>query len=98
MTVQDPELQKICKRWAITSVQVFGSALRDDFNAQSDIDLIVEFEESAKISLFDLVEIERDFSALTHRPVDLVTLRALKNSKRPDRAQSILASAVKVYG
>ena len=41
------EFTKFCQRWNIQELAVFGSALRADFNPESDIDIIVTFDDDA---------------------------------------------------
>ncbi len=52
------------QRWKVTEFAVFGSSLRQDFNALSDIDVLVSFDDLAEITLLDLaqmqIELERD--------------------------------------
>jgi hypothetical protein len=43
-----------CRRWKIKELDLFGSVLRDDFRADSDVDVLVEFSSDATWSLFDL--------------------------------------------
>lgn len=61
-------IAELCRRHGIRSLSLFGSATRADFGSDSDIDVLVEFEESAEASLFDLSEIERELSELRQSP------------------------------
>ena len=54
-----------------------GSVLREDFNDSSDIDILVSFADTASITFFDLDTIEQQLSEIFHRPVDVVTKRAI---------------------
>lgn len=54
------EITAFCKRNHIRKFSLFGSVLRDDFRPESDIDVLVEFDPDAKISLFDLIHMEED--------------------------------------
>ena len=47
------EITKFCQRWKIQELAVFGSALRADFDSESDIDIIVTFDDDADWSLLD---------------------------------------------
>lgn len=53
-----------------------GSVARGDETATSDVDFLVEFE--PKRSLFDLLHLQDDLSALLDRPVDVVSVGGLK--------------------
>ena len=84
-------LQNLCQRWQIVELACFGSVLRDDFHEDSDVDLLVDFAEDAKITFFDLDTIEQEFSELFgDRPVDVVTRGAIENSHNPIRRAKIL--------
>ena len=73
----DDVLAAFCARWKVTELALFGSALRDDFGPESDIDLLVTFAPDARWSLFDLSRMERELEAMTGRPVDLMTKRSM---------------------
>lgn len=88
--IQPNQLQKICQQWQITELALFGSVLRDDFNAESDIDILVSFTEEAKITFFDLDTIESQLSKLFNRPVDIVTKQAIEQSHNWIRKNNIL--------
>jgi predicted nucleotidyltransferase len=46
-------IAEFCQRWQVKEFAIFGSALRDDFDALSDIDVLVSFDDSAEITLLD---------------------------------------------
>lgn len=86
-------LAEFCRENHISSLAVFGSAARGELTPESDIDLLVEFDSKAEISLFTLVELQARLSEMLGRPVDLgmpVTLKA------PIREQ-VLQSAITIY-
>lgn len=97
LKVDEEVLQDFCERWKIKELRLFGSALRDDFGEGSDIDLLVAFEQEARWSLFDHVEMEDELARILDRDVDLVTLRSIERSENPLRRDSILNSAEQVY-
>jgi predicted nucleotidyltransferase len=66
-------LAALCRRHGIARLSVFGSALRDDFRPDSDVDLLVEFLPGQRIGLFGLAAIERELSEMIGRKVDLRT-------------------------
>jgi addiction module HigA family antidote len=77
----DPDkLAHVCERRGILRLAVFGSVLREDFTADSDLDILVTFVPGAKTSLFDLVDIADELSEMTGRHVDLVPAGGLKAS------------------
>ncbi len=75
-------------------LSLFGSALRDDFRPDSDLDLLVEFEPDASYSLFDLVALQDELKDLLGREVDLVEASALRN---PFRRREILRTRRLLY-
>lgn len=87
------DISRLCQRHTIRSLAVFGSALRDDFGTESDIDLLVEFEPHAMVGFLKLATVQRELSELLHRPVDLVPKSGLK----PLIRDSVLASAKTIY-
>lgn len=57
---------KVLKAW------LFGSFVRGEMNAESDIDLMVRFDKSMSITLFDLAEITEELGKIANRKIDLV--------------------------
>jgi predicted nucleotidyltransferase len=88
------KLRDFCRRWKVTEFSLFGSVVRDDFGPESDVDVLVTFEEHARRTLFDLTDMRGELQALFGRPVDLLTRRAVEGSLNPIRKTSILSSAV----
>jgi predicted nucleotidyltransferase len=66
-------LADFCRRNRIRRLSVFGSALRDDFRPDSDVDFLVEFEPEARVSLLDLIGMEIELGQIVGREVDLRT-------------------------
>lgn len=71
-------IRDFCKKWKIKELSVFGSILRDDFRPDSDVDLLVDYEEDAKWSLFDLMDAEQELATCVGLKVDLVVKGQLK--------------------
>ncbi|MEX2571933.1 MAG: nucleotidyltransferase domain-containing protein [Gemmatimonadota bacterium] len=88
---------EFCERWRIAEMALFGSALREDFNPASDIDVLVTFAPGADWSLLDHVRMESELAEVLGRPVDIVTRRGVERSRNPVRRQEILSSARSVY-
>jgi predicted nucleotidyltransferase len=87
-------LRTFCERWKIRELAVFGSVLRDDFSATSDVDVLVSFETGAPVTAFDLVDMRDELQQLFGRGVDLVEKQALLN---PFRRREILRTARVLY-
>jgi len=82
-----------CHRWKIRELALFGSALRNDFAANSDVDLLVTFSPDAEWGLLDHIAMQHELQDMLHRPVDLVSRRALERSQNWLRRQEILSSS-----
>jgi len=67
------EIEKFCKKHHIKTLSLFGSALRDDFTPESDVDVLVEFEPGQVVGFFRLSGIEIELSNIIKRKVDLRT-------------------------
>ncbi|MEW6201707.1 MAG: nucleotidyltransferase domain-containing protein [bacterium] len=91
------ELKKFCEKWQIKELALFGSALREDFWQDSDIDVLVTFNEGARHTLFDLFHIEEESSRIFGREVDLVSRRGIEASRNYIRRKAILSSAEAIY-
>lgn len=76
-------LQELVKRFHIRRLYLFGSAARGELRPDSDIDLLVEFENKGAPSMGGLVEIQDAFERLFHgRKVDVATPSILNNPYR----------------
>ena len=84
---------QICRRYAVLELALFGSALREDFDEESDIDFLVEFEPTAQIGFLELAAMQEELPDVLKRPVDLVS----KHGLNPVIRQSVLSSARVLY-
>jgi predicted nucleotidyltransferase len=71
--IPESELSGFCHKYGIRRLAFFGSVLRDDFGPESDVDVLVEFDQNAKVGLIKLAGIELELSELIGRKVDLNT-------------------------
>jgi len=97
IAIDQERITDFCRRWKIVELSLFGSVLRDDFRADSDIDVLVSFAPDAEWSLFDHVAMEDELTAMIGRKVDLVSRRAIERSENWIRRKAILGSAEPVY-
>jgi predicted nucleotidyltransferase len=80
------------RRHHVRTLAVFGSALRDDFGPDSDVDVLVQFE-GGHTSGWELFDLEDELSAVIGRHVDLNTPGFLSRSFR----QRVLGEAQVLY-
>jgi hypothetical protein len=97
VTIPDEALAAFCRRWKIQELALFGSALRDDFRPDSDVDFLVTYAPDADWSLLDVVGIEEELASLIGRSVDLVSREAIERSDNWIRRKHILSSAEVIY-
>ncbi len=90
-------ITEFCQINHIRRLSIFGSILRDDFNADSDIDFLVTFEESAIPGLMGLSRMRQELQNIVGREVDLISQRGVENSRNPIRRKRILESAKLIY-
>lgn len=90
-------VKAFCDRRKIRRLAVFGSALRLDFSPESDIDVLVDFEQDATPSLWDVIAAEEELATIVGRPVDLVERSSVEQSENWIRRRSILETARTIY-
>lgn len=83
------KVEAFCKKWKITEFSLFGSVLRDDFRPDSDVDVLVSFEENAGWDLMNWVDMIEELKVIFGREVDLVSKKGLRN---PFRRHEILTT------
>ena len=98
VSVPREAIEAFCKRWRIRELAIFGSALRDDFRPDSDIDVLVDFEPDAHWGFMHLLEMTHELERLFGRPVDLVDKRVLEQDRNYIRRNHILRHRERVYG
>ena len=96
-TIPKAKLSEFCRRWNISELALFGSALREDFRPDSDVDLLVSFAPQAHITLFDMAQMQNELKDIFNREVDLVSKRGLENSRNYLRRKQILDSAQVIH-
>src|SRR5260370_30357413 len=62
-------ISDLCRHWRVTELSLFGSALREDFRPDSDIDVLVTFAADAPWSLLDLVTMREHLRQILGREV-----------------------------
>lgn len=72
-------LSEFCRRWQVTELAIFGSALRSDFGDASDVDVLVTFNAGAVYDIDDRDTMAAELSEMLGRTVDLVPNHAVRN-------------------
>lgn len=99
LNITPDQLTNFCNQHHILELSLFGSVLRDDFRADSDIDILVVFDRSANphLSLMDLVGMEYQLEEMVGREVDLIEKRSIVDSDNWIRRKNILNTAQVIY-
>lgn len=79
LVIDEQALAELCRRHRIRELSLFGSAVRDDFGPDSDVDLLLVFEDDHHPGIDEYLAMQDDFKALFNREVDLVNLKYLRN-------------------
>lgn len=95
--VPHDQIVDFCKRWKVQELALFGSVLRDDFTPESDVDMLVSFQEGYRYTITDLLDMQEELEQLFGRKVDLITKRAIEDSPNYIRRRAILNSARVIY-
>ena len=99
MKIDKPDIDKIkelCKENKVKSLYAFGSVTREDFNPQSDIDLVVDFDENDPFKYTDLYfNLKSRLEDIFRRHVDLLEERAIRNKFFREQLEK---TKVKIYG
>lgn len=94
LKIDQVELTKICRRYGVEFLGVFGSAAREESRPDSDIDVLVRFSPDSHTSLMGMVRMEAELERMLDRKVDLVTEGFLSKYFRDE----VLSETQPVYG
>lgn len=73
-------IKRLCKKYEVKSMYLFGSSLRGNFGNESDIDILLSFNEISIDQYTDnYFDLHYELEALFNRKVDLITERSLTN-------------------
>jgi uncharacterized protein len=75
------EIAELCRRFGVRRLELFGSAVRDDFDpARSDLDFVVEYQPGARLGALEAYfGLKEGLEGLLGRPVDLLEPGAVRN-------------------
>ena len=87
--ISESAIYSFCQQHHIRRLSLFGSVLRDDFNPESDIDVLVEYHTDSRNTYFDMVRQQDELSRLLGRTVDLRTPMELSRHFRKQVLQNL---------
>jgi predicted nucleotidyltransferase len=88
------KIEGFCLRWKIDEFSLFGSVLRDDFDLDSDVDILISLSKEADLDLYDWIAMIEELEEIFGREVDLVEKSTLRN---PFRRNAILTNREIIY-
>ena len=88
------DIEKLCIKYKIKELSIFGSAIRDDFNENSDVDLLISFINNMEVGLFEVFDVEEELSQLLKRKIDIIPKEGLT---LPVRKERILSTREIIY-
>jgi predicted nucleotidyltransferase len=94
LSLPKERIEEFCLRWKIVEFSLFGSVLRDDFDHDSDVDILVSLSGDADLDLYDWITMIEELEEIFGREVDLVEKSTLRN---PFRRMAILTNREIIY-
>lgn len=74
-------IKEASRKFQPTMIGIFGSFARGEQNESSDLDILIDFDET--VNLLELIGLEQELSELLGMKVDLVTLKSVHPSLKP---------------
>jgi uncharacterized protein len=87
----------LCRRFGVERLEVFGSALRDDFTPESDVDFLVVFRDEGGSHLDAFQDFQDELARLLGRKADLLRRKAVERSPNYLLRRRILSTARPIY-
>ena len=93
--IDKDRLRDFCRRWKVTEFALFGSVTRPErFRDDSDVDVLVRFDENAAWSVFDHLDMEAELRTIFGPSVDLVSAQAVDENPNRFVRREILSGAI----
>jgi predicted nucleotidyltransferase len=73
------EIQALCEQLAVARLDLFGSATTDEFNDESDLDFVVDFQPNQSNLLDRFLALQNRLQKLFNRRIDLITRKSIRN-------------------
>ena len=96
LAIDDGRLADLCRRYHVVTLELFGSRAKGTARPDSDVDLLVTFEQGKTPGLA-FVALAEDLEALFGREVDLLTRECVEKDFNPYRRNNILAATEAIY-
>ena len=92
-------VRRFCGERGVARLEIFGSALGEDFRPDSDVDLLCTLtpEKDQHCGLLEWVDMQFKLQEIFGHPVDLVSRPAIERSRNPYRREAILSTAQPIY-
>lgn len=90
-------VRTVCADKPVARVELFGSGATGKRTAGSDVDLLVEFDPEARVGLLEMGALKEELEERLGCRVDLMTRKAIEQSRNPIRRASILKQLVPIY-
>jgi len=97
ISVPQEGLAEFCRRWKVAELSLFGSALREGFRQDSDVDLLISFAPGVSWEFDDFLTMKEELETLFGRAVDLVERRLVETSENYIRRRHILSHLQPLY-
>lgn len=95
LSIPFDRISDFCRKWGVVEFSIFGSILRDDFRADSDVDVLVAYDRGRKPNLEEWIAMRDELQAMFGgHEIDLVERRAVVN---PFRRYEILTTRRVLY-
>jgi hypothetical protein len=88
------DVVRICEKYQLSELSIFGSVIRDDFGVYSDVDILISYENVWNNDPFDDLHIKWELKELLNREIDVIDKDGLKN---PIRRDEILSTREVIY-
>lgn len=95
--VSKQELHDFCTRSPITELAFFGSVIRNDFHAESGIDVLVILAPDHEMGLIEYFKFEDQFKEMFNRRVDLIDKEVIVKDRNWIRCRETLNNAQVTY-
>ena len=93
ITIRGEAIREFCRRHRIGRLALFGSVLRDDFSAESDVDVLLEFEPGCGVGMITLAGMEIELGRILGRKAEIHTYKGLN----PQFRDRVLTEAEVLY-